>query len=175
MSARPRDRGTIAIAASPYLFLLHDLEELLTVPPWLARHGELIPPELRMILPTDRVVFAWAFAFLFVVYLGAALLALRASRASAAVYLFALLVMARLTNVLAHVAQAVYARGYVPGLVTALVVVLPLSVYLVERLVARRWIAWPAVHVLFLGGFVAQLLGIVAALSLGELVTALLR
>src|SRR5690606_34116195 len=94
-------------------------------------------------------------------------------RAGPASYVFALVVMARLTNVLVHVALAVTARGYVPGLVTAIVVVAPFGGLLIARQLEAGRIAWPAVHILFFTGFVVQLAGTGALLAAGSLLARL--
>ena len=48
--------------------------------------------------------------------------------------------MVVLVNVAAHVAVAIWARGYAPGLVTALLVNLPFSVFLFRRALRGSWV-----------------------------------
>jgi uncharacterized oligopeptide transporter (OPT) family protein len=46
---------------------------------------------------------------------------------------------ALLLNVLWHLGVAIFVRGYTPGLITAVTVNLPASVYLLRRTVRERW------------------------------------
>jgi hypothetical protein len=163
------------VLGSPVVFFTHDLEEFLTMPGWMARHPDIVPAALRSLVPANRTVLVVAFAIIFAVYAMWAILAVRASRRSVAVYIFALFVMARLTNAIMHIFVSAYLRGYSPGVVTAALVILPFTVVLVRKLVDAKWIEWPAVHVLFLGGIILQAAGTIGLLALAHTLAGLIH
>ena len=127
-----RTRGWIW--AGPAVFLLHDAEEVLTIESWLREHGTELPPLVHRFLGVTARQFALAVLLLFAGFLAAAAhAAWRAQRARASL-VFLLLAGTLVGNGLTHIAQAVLFRGYTPGVVTALLVVLPYGYVLGERL-----------------------------------------
>jgi len=98
-------------------------------------------------------------------------------RSKAAGSAFAMLVFAAVigVNALAHIALAIAAGTYMPGLITALVLTLPLSVVIAVRGKRERWVPsvayWSViplallVHGPVLAGFIRFSVGIARALS----------
>lgn len=119
----------------PLLLTLHNLEEAVFMPGFLARFADRIP-----ILPTvtyDQFLLALAVVTLAPYAFAASGPLERRSRAFLLVLGTQMVV---LVNVAAHLAAAVWARGYAPGLVTALLVNLPFSAFLFRRALRGAWV-----------------------------------
>ena len=139
------------IWAGPGVFLLHDTEEVLTVAPWLRAHGAELPRVLQPFLGVTTRQFALAVLFLFLGFLAAAAHGTRRARDGHSPAVFLFVAGALVGNALTHLAQAALFGGYTPGVVTALLVVLPYGYLLGERLHAsglasrRTWASAVAV------------------------------
>lgn len=136
----------------PLLLTLHNLEEAVFMQGFLGRFAERIP-----ILPT--VTYGQFLLALAVVTLAPYAFAASGplERRSRAFLLVLATQMVVLVNVAAHVAAAVWARGYAPGLVTALLVNLPFSLFLFRRALRGAWVkprdlAWLLVAALLVHG-----------------------
>jgi hypothetical protein len=119
----------------PLLLTLHNLEEAIFMKGFLGRFAARIP-----ILPA--VTYGQ-----FLLALGLVTLAPYAfaasgplERRSRAFLLVLGTQMVVLVNVAAHLGVAIWARGYAPGLVTALLVNLPFSVFLFRRALRGSWV-----------------------------------
>lgn len=120
----------------PVAFLVHDAEELFTMPAWFVAH------EWPITFAEVAVAIALFFALFVVITAGVWLRP--ASRAWRALYGGLLGVF--MLHALTHVAQTAYFHAYTPGIVTAVLVVLPVSIYLAAALLRRRAIdLWPSV------------------------------
>ena len=124
------------IWAGPVVFLLHDAEEILTVESWYRAHRADLPAQVQPFATVTTGQFALAVALLFVGLLAAAIHAVRQARRGRASVPFLLVAGALTANGLTHLAQAAYFRGYTPGVVTALLLVLPYGYLLGTRLLA---------------------------------------
>lgn len=125
---------------SPAVFLVHDLEEILTMEQfWLANRDRIPIPEFikdRIAVNTGQMEAAVAFVFAASCY--TSYLATRSPKTKARVGLFNVMVSVRLLNGLFHLSQTLAIRGYTPGVATALLVSLPYSVYILHRLRAEE-------------------------------------
>jgi hypothetical protein len=159
----PLDRiDRILVLGSPILFATHELEEYWTVLPWLHRHRADLPTFLQGRLPDgSSFILIAGVAFLLIFGVVAALVV---ERPEARVWagLFAILILARLENALMHVGQAVWFRGYAPGLITAVTVVLPLSCFVLGRLTRARRLSTRSFVWMVPVGFVVQLAAVAA-------------
>ncbi|MCM3699347.1 HXXEE domain-containing protein [Paenibacillus macerans] len=45
-------------------------------------------------------------------------------------------------HVFTHLGQSLYLKRYTPGVVTAVLVVLPYTTYLFSRMLAEKWVTW---------------------------------
>lgn len=95
-------------------------------------------------LPTSFAEVAIAIAAIFVVVLVVTFAASRSRRRGFWLYAYSTLLGLLFLHVFTHAAQAVYFRGYVPGLVGALVAVLPGTLFIYKRLLASRLLSWKA-------------------------------
>jgi hypothetical protein len=118
------------IWAAPVVFLIHDAEEITTVAPWLQAHRALLPAIVQPLTRVTTAQFALAVGVLFVaVCLAAAHGASRARHGARSVP-FLLTSGALVANGLTHVMQAIFVGGYTPGVVTAVLLVIPYGVVL---------------------------------------------
>lgn len=127
----------------PALLALHNAEEALSFPHYLPTVREHAPAVVRPIVagityPQMLVALGVATVLPF------ALAAWAAARPSSRTALWFVLLIQTvvLLNVATHAASAAFvARGYTPGLATALVLNLPFSLYVMRRCTRERWLA----------------------------------
>lgn len=131
-------RVTRWIWAAPAAFLVHDAEELLTVERWLRAHAAELPAAVRPLLGVTTRQFAVGVAVLAVGFLLAAAHGARRARRDALSIPFLLAAGALVGNALTHAGQAALFGGYTPGVVTAVLVVLPYGLGLGRTLRAHR-------------------------------------
>jgi hypothetical protein len=128
--------------AVPLSWLVHDAEEVLTIDRWQgARAAELaaladrsrLARRIVEVNTTPRRPFAVAVALVGVPVVGATV-AGTVDPAGAGGAVFAVVLGGYALHAFVHVGQSVHLRGYTPGVVTAVAVVLPSSAYLYRRL-----------------------------------------
>lgn len=130
----------MSFAKSQWLFpvavLLHNGEEAIWMPSWSAAHAAQLPihPPGALVVKLALVVLTLA-AFV-VTYLSA-----RYRPQSFWAYLLFGCIVAMLANVFVpHVPAAIWFRGYAPGVVTAVLINLPVMSYLTARAVKEEWV-----------------------------------
>jgi hypothetical protein len=155
---------TAWIWAAPAVFLVHDAEEILTVESWLRVHRTELPTALQPFTTVTTGQFALAVALLFVGFLAATVHAAGQARRRRASLPFLLAAGALVANGLTHLAQAAYFQAYTPGVVTALVLVLPYGYLLGARLLATGLVTRRTLGGVLAAGAVAQIP--IAALAL---------
>ncbi|MBX7220302.1 MAG: HXXEE domain-containing protein [Blastocatellia bacterium] len=129
----------------PVLFLIHDLEELFTIPGWVTAHRH----ELRLLfehvgiggwaaaLPTTFAQTAFAIGLMLALFIIVTAGVFRRPDSRLWRTLYGGLAGTFLFHTLTHVAQAIGFRGYTPGLVTALLVVAPGTALLTRELLRQ--------------------------------------
>ncbi len=155
----------------PLLVTMHHVEEALTLVRFRGRLESLVPPFLSGLLP---LVSQGQLLLVLGVVTGAAGLFASSGpleRRSRAFFLVLGTQMVMLVNVLYHAAQAVWIRGYVPGLVTGLLVVLPFSVYLFRRALQGSWLRPRDLAWLFLAALLVHGPGLIGLMVLAGWVT----
>ena len=161
----------------PLVFVVHDGEELFTMPAWLAAHRSMLdaiaagsPFAARIVAtaPTSTaraaVAIGLVFALLLVVTTGVTL-----GRARAWFLAYCSLLGLLYLHVFTHVAQAVFFRSYVPGLFGAVFVLLPGTVFIYCKLFAARLLDRRTAILTALGGFALFIPGALAAWGVGRL------
>lgn len=115
----------------PLAFLLHDLEEMITMETVVRETRESMPPFLRDLaeIKTPQLVLGVAIEFVLIT-----LSSFLASRSERKMHLFTLLLAAFYVHAFGHLAQTVLQRRYTSGVITAFLVVLPFSRYAYRRL-----------------------------------------
>lgn len=142
----------------PLFLALHNAEEAAFFPRYLPFVLARLPAGWRVIAGSVTSGQVWL-ALAIVILAAAAVAAWAVARPGSAVALWLLLLIQTtvLLNVVWHAAAAlVLFRGYAPGLVTALLVNLPFSVYLLRRAAREAWLGRPALWALLPAGLVAH-------------------
>jgi hypothetical protein len=129
-------RMQTAIWLFPITLTLHNLEEAVWFPRWSQHAGFWHSPvgagEFRiaavLLTAVGYVVTYWS---------------LRSGKEGRGSYLLAGFAFAMLLNVIFHVAATVGLREYAPGVVTAVLINLPVMSYLLLRMFQERWVRWP--------------------------------
>ena len=152
------------IVSGPAVFLVHDAEEILTVEPWLRAHRAELPAVVQPLTAVSTEQFALAVGMLFVGFLAAAVHAVGQARRGHVSVPFMIIAGALVANGFTHLAQAAYFRSYTPGVVTALLLVLPYGYCLGARLLAAGLVTQRALIGAVAVGAVAQIP--IAALAL---------
>ena len=156
----------LVIWAFPLAFLIHDFEEIVTTERFSRENRERFPKFLRNIATITTRQLTLAVGVLLVLTLLASYLATRPQRQ---MDLFTLVLAIFLVHILGHVAQTVFFRGYTPGLITALLVVLPYSLYGFHRLFTANLIGGDNFTTSMLVGALLFVPVILAATQLGKL------
>lgn len=152
----------------PASFLLHDLEELPGLHAWLAAR---LPPNVQIwlasLLPHSPLDTALAMACLLLlfVWITAGYSQQPHSRWA---WAYATLLGGFGLHGLGHLAQALAATAYMPGLITALLLVLPISVWLARRLLGHALLSGQQLLLGTLGGALLFLPTLLACLWLGR-------
>ena len=125
----------------PIAVTLHNAEEAIWMPGWAANHLEDVvgrPPGATEIRAALVVLAVAAFV--------ATYLSVRRGPESVWAYLTFGYIIAMLANVFVpHVPAAIVFRGYAPGVVTAVLINLPVMSLLAVRMVRERWVSgWKA-------------------------------
>ena len=152
------------IWATPLVFLIHDAEELATIAPFLQAHKSQLPAIVQSVADVTTSQFAVAVVVLFLVIVAAAAHGARRAREGALSIFFLLAAGMLVGNAVTHLMQAVYFRGYSPGVLTALLLVLPYGFALGKALESanlanrRAWLTAVAAGVILQVPIVALLL-----------------
>jgi hypothetical protein len=137
----------------PAGLLLHDLEEVLVMPAWVASHADLINHIAvrgragELVASSIRTPFAETAAAVAIVVLAAFVVtwvALRKGRGGMAFTLYLVALGMATLHVFVHIAQAIITVGYIPGLVLAVSALLPACLYVYRRLFAEGVVTKPA-------------------------------
>ncbi|MDF2680687.1 MAG: hypothetical protein K0R47_1877 [Brevibacillus sp.] len=135
------------------VFVLHDLEELIAVENWLLKNKgrvmEKAPGWLRgMIEPSLRMCteqFAVAVTCIFAVLSTAVLLTVSTWEQRTFLPFFLVCLHVLFLHVFTHIGQSFLLRTYTPGVVTAVALALPYSLYTYIRMFAEGIITWSIV------------------------------
>lgn len=133
----------------PVAIAVHSIEEALLVRRFLPFVNQRLQAIVGTPAPnlTARTYLIAFFVFTAIPFAIAATGDLSRKR-GAAVYAMVTITVAMLVNVAVHVSGAVLAGGYVPGLVTAVGINLPLFAHVVRRAVGEGWVRrWAAIIV----------------------------
>lgn len=135
----PRISRRTALLLVPVLITVHNAEEALAMPAALRTLPSRLPASLAGLIPTYPQFLA-ALAIVTVVPWMVWLLGIARRETRAGIVLLLLVQTVMLVNVASHAAAAVFLRGYAPGVVTALALNLPFSLYLLRRALRERWL-----------------------------------
>ncbi|WP_339821525.1 HXXEE domain-containing protein [Paenibacillus sp. FSL R7-0216] len=127
-------------------FVIHDMEEMIWVGPWAKRNRQkavaAVPARMRrsltQILTINSSQFAVAVLLEFIVFVPFTLMAAEQGR----FFIFLSINSLFFLHVFTHVAQSLYLKMYTPGVVTAVLIVLPYSLVLFDRLLSDNLVTW---------------------------------
>ena len=144
---------------------------------WLGAHrrelqalseGSRLARRIVARLPTSFTEVAVAIAAVFVVLLVVTFAADRSRQRGFWLYAYSTLLGLLFLHVFTHAAQAVYFHSYVPGLVGALVAVLPGTLFIYKRLLASHLLSWKAAVVTAFLGLALFVPGALAVFALSR-------
>lgn len=127
----------------PVFLTLHNLEEALTMPAFIERRNATVSGSL------PPITYSQFLTALVIITLIPYMVALFWIGRRWAAYLLVGLQAVMLINVLAHSLLALSFGGYTPGLITALLINLPFSLYLLRRAVREGWMSRSALVWIF--------------------------
>jgi hypothetical protein len=164
----------------PLVFVIHDTEELVTMPAWFVNHrsaleslGEsgALGARIAASAPYTTARAAVAIGFVLLVLLIATVGVTRAGGCGPWLYVYSSLLGLLFLHVFTHAAQALLFRSYVPGLYGALFAVLPGSAFIYRRLLAASLLSWRTALVSALVGFALFIPGALAAWAVARMLT----
>jgi Protein of unknown function with HXXEE motif len=170
-------RIRLAVWLLPATFVVHDSEEILTMPSWIARHEPLLQA-IRTLGPFgDRVVanlprttgaVARAVAVELIVLVIVTAWVTRHPRRGLPLDIYSALLGLFVGHSVTHVGLAILLRGYTPGVMTAVVLIPPMGVYLYRRLLDSNLVTWRTAIATAAVGMLAFLPVVLAAQYLGR-------
>lgn len=140
------------ILAFPILYLIHDIEEIFTVEPFL-QHHTIIPFHVTTLQFTIAFLLLWALAFIGCVQAvrNRPFLGMKPDT------FFALLVPGIFfANGVGHLLQFLFFRSYVPGLITAIFIIYPYSLFALRQLLREGVLTVKKFLLFFCLGFLLQ-------------------
>lgn len=146
----------------PLIFLIHDLEEVLFTEQWIEENRALFEGTV-----IERVVgslgyapleFGLVIGILTILYSMISYFATKQIKTGISMNLYVATLLILFFNVFTHLGQSIYLRMYTPGVVTAIIIVLPYTLYAFRKLQADKlitkttWISSPfmAIGMLFI-------------------------
>lgn len=137
----------------PFVFLVHDLEEILSVQGFMIRRREqvisILPQRLSQIFlkqfSTTSKQFAVAVGFILIFVLLSTFLGAQSIKNGKTPIWFLVLNIVFFVHVFTHIGQAIVIRGYTPGVITAALLVFPYSSYVFYRLFQIGLVDWNTV------------------------------
>ncbi|HEY6189873.1 MAG TPA: HXXEE domain-containing protein [Pyrinomonadaceae bacterium] len=162
----------------PVVFIIHDGEELLTMPGWVVRHRRELDQLARMnetaaemvrSLPTTTSQVAIAIGFILLLFVVVTAGASMSGKRGFWLYAYASLLGVLFLHVFTHIAQAILIGGYAPGVIGAVVAIIPGSLYLYKRLFEVKLLTLKSAIVTALVGFALFVPGAMLAHQVGRM------
>jgi hypothetical protein len=152
------DRRRVLLWLVPVVFLIHNVEQALTITGTMEATRTGMPRALRLIVPPVPPL-DYTLALLIATLAGFACAwwgRLERGR-SIAVYMLASLQMALTLNVGGHVAASVVTQGYTAGLATSIALVFPFSIVFFWFFLRERWVPLRMLPLLIVAGILLHL------------------
>lgn len=182
VSTHAQDGGRERLARTlwllPIIFIIHDGEELFTMPSWVVRHQEKldqiagmneIAAEMVRSLPTTTAQAAIAIGFILLLFVVVTAGASISRERGFWLYAYASLPGVLFLHVFTHIAQVVLIGGYAPGVIGAVVAIIPGTLYLYKRLFEAKLLTAKSTVVTALIGFALFVSGAMLAHQIGRL------
>jgi hypothetical protein len=134
----------------PLSFLIHDLEEILTVKGFIRSNKDrivsLLPQRLGGFVQKQfdltTVQFSVAVAFVFIFVISSTYLATHYKFAEGTLRYLFIIVAVFFLHVFTHIGQALILRTYTPGVITSVLIILPYTSFVLFRLFREHLIDW---------------------------------
>lgn len=128
------------------VFLLHDLEEIIYVESWIKKNRNQVISKvpakvgkrLDKIFNITSGQFAVAVLLEFIIFIPFVFIAAEQEK----FFVFLSFNTLFFLHVFTHVGQSIYLKMYTPGVVSALLLVLPYSIYLFDTLITDNLVTW---------------------------------
>ena len=182
VSTNPQESGRRSVAQMlwllPIIFVIHDGEELLTMPGWIASHQQELDQLARMSevaakltrsLPTTTTQVAIAIGFILLLFIAVTVGASMSGKRGFWVYAYASLLGGLFLHVFMHIAQAILVSGYVPGLIGAVAAVIPGTLYIYKRLFEAKFLTLKSAAFAALIGLALLVPGAMLAHQIGRM------
>lgn len=133
----------------PIVFLLHDVEEILTVEKFI----------LPLPFQVTKEEFTFAFSLLWVIVTGGCLVTAANKRflgMAPSSFLMLMVGGIFLANGIGHVLQGIFFQRYVPGLITAVILLIPFCVYSIRVLLLTKMMKRKQIPLYIMLGFILQ-------------------
>ena len=162
----------------PVVFIIHDGEELFTMPGWVVRHQQKLDELARMnetaaemvrSLPTTTAQVAVAIGFILLLFVVVTTGASMSGKRGFWLYAYASLLGVLFLHVFTHIAQAILFGGYAPGVIGAVVAIIPGALYLYRKLFEAKLLTVKSAVVTALIGFALFVPGALLAQQLGRM------
>ena len=126
----------------PIAVTLHNGEEALTMPGWVAQHAAKLPVHAPGTFPMRAALLVLTASAFLVTWMSS-----RGGKQSLGVYLlFGGMVTMLVNLVVPHLPATILFRGYTPGVITATLLNLPIMLLLLWRALVEQWVSgWKAV------------------------------
>lgn len=137
----------------PILFLIHDIEEILTIEGFIKEHSNIIPIQIT------TFQFAFAFFVLWIVALLGCYYSANGKRylgMSPNTFFYFLVPGIFLANGFGHLIQFVLFHSYVPGIITTLIIIFPYCYFVLRNLFIGNRVTKKQLIFYFWLGFVLQ-------------------
>lgn len=127
-------------------FVLHDLEEIIWVEPWIKKNRDkvftklptLIKRRVEKIFNITSSQFAVAVLLEFIIFIPFTFIAAEHGN----YFFFLAFNTLFFLHVFTHVGQTLYMRMYTPGVVSSVLIVLPYTLFLFNRLINEELVTW---------------------------------
>ncbi|MGJ7922837.1 HXXEE domain-containing protein [Neobacillus sp. LXY-4] len=137
----------------PVLFLIHDIEEIVTIEKFLSVHSDVIPIKITAIEFTVAFIMLWLIAF-FGCFQSAKQRPFLGMRP---ITFFSFLVPGiLLANGIGHVFQFIFFQSYVPGVFTSVIIIFPYSFVSLKFLLKEELLTIKRFWIFLLVGFISQ-------------------
>jgi hypothetical protein len=137
----------------PPLYLIHDIEEIITVEKFLEENSNIIPLSVTTLEFSFAFILLWILASIgcYKAFLGKRFIGMRPTT-----FLAFLVPGILLANGIGHFMQFIFFKDYVPGIITSILILYPYSFFTAKFLIGERLITKKRLLSYLLIGFVLQ-------------------
>lgn len=137
----------------PPLYLIHDIEEILTIEKFLEENSNILPFSVTTLEFAFAFTLLWIFASIgcYKAFLGKRFIGMKPTT-----FLAFLVPGILLANGIGHLLQFYFIKDYVPGIITSILILIPYSFFTAKFLISERLITKIRLLSFLILGFIAQ-------------------